>query len=912
MKPKYEPSEVEPRIYSMWENSGAFKAGANAKDGQNPFCIMIPPPNVTGALHMGHAFNNTLQDILIRWHRMKGCDVLWQPGQDHAGIATQMVVERQLTEAGLPSRNQLGRDRFLEKVWDWKEQSGGEIINQLKRIGASCDWSRNRFTMDKGFHDAVLKAFIAFYKQGLIYKGKRLVNWDPHFETAISDLEVEQVEVNGNMWYFRYPLADGESFDYPVAFDADGVPVTFEKRDYLVVATTRPETMLGDTGVAVHPEDSRYTHLIGKDVVLPLVGRKIRIVADSHADPTKGSGAVKITPAHDFNDWEVGKRTKLPAINIMTSKACMYLKGNTDFLGNLDIPESTLELDGLDRFEARKRIVVQMTEKGLLDDVKTESHTVPHGDRSNITIEPFLTDQWFLDTKRIVDPAIDAVRNGQTRIHPKQYEKIYFNWLENIEPWCISRQLWWGHQIPIWYDDEGNQYCALTEDEAQQMANGKSLTRDPDVLDTWFSSGIWPIGTLGWPEATPELERYFPTNVLVTGFDIIFFWVARMMMMQLSLVDNIPFTDIYVHALVRDKFGKKMSKSLGNVIDPIELVEKYGADSVRFTLTSMAVMGRDLKLSEGRVSGYRNFCTKIWNAGRFLHLNDCKIDPQFDPRNTKHGINSWIIGETAKVQKDFDKALNKYRFNDASNTLYSFIWGTMCDWYLEFSKILLHTEDPEMVAETKSTLAWVFQQSIILLHPIMPFETEELWSQLYTNEKRLLIHADWPELYYPSSNSGNSENVFSKELEWVISIIKGIRSTRGLLDIPPNEITPIRPILSHSYEGTYGKYRTIIEKMARAPLAGEEIGSGYIERSFNGGTYLLFCSGEIDWNLKIQQLHESVEALEDVISNLKGRLGNEGFVAKAPPEVVEETKENLHNLETKVRTITDAVKRIHI
>ncbi|MDE2739906.1 MAG: class I tRNA ligase family protein, partial [Paracoccaceae bacterium] len=434
MKPKYEPSEVEPRIYSMWEDSGAFKAGANAKDGHDSFCIMIPPPNVTGALHMGHAFNNTLQDILIRWHRMKGYDVLWQPGQDHAGIATQMVVERQLAEAGLPSRNQLGRNKFLEKVWDWKEQSGGEIINQLKRIGASCDWSRNRFTMDKGFHDAVLKAFIEFYKKELIFKGKRLVNWDPHFETAISDLEVEQVEVNGNMWYFRYPLADGASFDYPVAFDENGDPARFEKRDYLVVATTRPETMLGDTGVAVHPEDARYTHLIGKDVVLPLVGRRIRIVADSYADPTKGSGAVKITPAHDFNDWEVGKRTELPAINVMTSKARMYLKENTDFLGNLNIPESTLELDGLDRFEARNRIVEQMTEKGLLDDVKTELHTVPHGDRSNIPIEPFLTDQWFLDTKKIVGPAIEAVRNGQTRIHPKQYEKIYFNWLENIEP----------------------------------------------------------------------------------------------------------------------------------------------------------------------------------------------------------------------------------------------------------------------------------------------------------------------------------------------------------------------------------------------------------------------------------------------------------------------------------------------
>ena len=910
MKPKYEPSEVEPRIYSMWEGSGAFEAGANAKDGQDSFCIMIPPPNVTGALHMGHAFNNTLQDILIRWHRMKGYDVLWQPGQDHAGIATQMVVERQLAEAGLPSRSQLGRDKFLERVWDWKEQSGDEIINQLKRIGASCDWSRNRFTMDKGFHDAVLRVFIELYNKKLIYKGKRLVNWDPHFETAISDLEVEQVEVNGNMWYFRYPLADGESFEYPVAFNANGDPVRFEKRDYLVVATTRPETMLGDTGVAVHPEDARYTHLIGKYVVLPLVGRKIRIVADSYADPTKGSGAVKITPAHDFNDWEVGKRTALPAINVMTSKARMSLKGNTDFLGNFDIPESTLELDGLDRFEARKKIVVQMTEKGLLDDVKTESHTVPHGDRSNIPIEPFLTDQWFLDTKKIVGPAIEAVRNGQTRIHPKQYEKIYFNWLENIEPWCISRQLWWGHQIPIWYDDGGYRYCALTEDEARQMANGKSLTRDPDVLDTWFSSGIWPIGTLGWPEETPELERYFPTNVLVTGFDIIFFWVARMMMMQLALVNDIPFTDIYVHALVRDKFGKKMSKSLGNVIDPIELVEKYGADSVRFTLTSMAVMGRDLKLSEGRVGGYRNFCTKIWNAGRFLYLNDCKIDTQFDPRNTKHGINSWIIGETAIAQEKFDTALENYRFNDAANTLYAFIWGKLCDWYLEFSKILLDSEDPEIVAETKSTLAWVFQQSIVLLHPIMPFETEELWGELYTTDKRL-IHADWPQLSF--NDFGNSE--VTSELEWVISIIESIRSVRSQLRVPPKVITPLSIMsLSNSKVAILEKYQNTIMKLARTntPVFQQNPGSESITITVDGGEISLPLGEVIDLSLEMKRLFESKESLEKEISKLKARLGNEGFVAKAPPEVVEETRENLQNLETKIQSIIDAVDRIHV
>ena len=909
MKSKFEPSEVEPRIYSMWENSGAFSAGANARKDFPSFCIMIPPPNVTGALHMGHAFNNTLQDILIRWHRMKGYDVLWQPGQDHAGIATQMVVERQLEEAGLPSRDQLGRERFLEKVWDWKEQSGGKIIHQLKRIGASCDWSRNRFTMDKGFHDAVLKVFIELYNQKLIHKGKRLVNWDPHFETAISDLEVEQVEVEGKMWYFRYPLADGESFDYPVEFDESENPVSFETRNYLVVATTRPETMLGDTGVAVHPEDSRYTHLIGKDVILPLVGRRIRIVADSYADPTKGTGAVKITPAHDFNDWEVGKRANLPAINVMTSKGKMFLNANDDFLGNLDIPQCTLELDGLDRFEARKIIVELMAENGLLDDVQTEKHTVPHGDRSKITIEPYLTDQWFLDTKKIVGPAIEAVKTGRTRIHPKQYEKIYFSWLENIEPWCISRQLWWGHQIPIWYDEEGNQYCAISEDEAKKMANGKSLTRDQDVLDTWFSSGIWPIGTLGWPEATPELERYFPTNVLVTGFDIIFFWVARMMMMQLALVNDIPFSDIYVHALVRDKFGKKMSKSLGNVIDPIELIEKYGADSVRFTLTSMAVMGRDLKLSEGRVVGYRNFCTKIWNAGRFLQLNDCQIDPQFDPRSTTNEINSWIIGETAKTQEKFDNALETYRFNDAANTLYTFVWGKLCDWYLEFGKIILNSNDPELVAETKSTLAWVYKQSLVLLHPIIPFETEELWGNLYTEDK-LIIHADWPQITF--IDYGNPQA--TTELEWIIGIIENIRSVRSQLRVPPGAIIPLTVItMESSNVSTVKKYQDLIMRMARtnAPTFQQNQASDSITIPVEGGVISLPLGDVIDLNLEKKRLVETKVSLEKEISKLKARLGNEGFVTKAPPEVVEDTRENLRNLEEKIQTTIAAVDRMH-
>ncbi len=910
MKSKFDPNEVEPRIYTMWEQSGAFKAGSNAREDLPSFCIMIPPPNVTGALHMGHAFNNTLQDILIRWYRMRGFDVLWQPGQDHAGIATQMVVERQLEEAGLPSRTELGREKFLAKVWDWKEKSGDKIIHQLKRIGASCDWSRNRFTMDKGFHDAVLKTFIKLYNRGLIYKGKRLVNWDPHFETAISDLEVEQVEVKGKMWYFRYPLADGESFEYPVAFDENGSPIRFETRDYLVVATTRPETMLGDTGVAVHPEDTRYTHLIGKDVILPLVGRKIRIVADSYADPTKGSGAVKITPAHDFNDWEVGKRAALPAINVMTPKGTMFLQDNLDFMGNLEVQENILDLDGLDRFVARKRIVDLMTEQGFLDDVQTEAHAVPHGDRSNIPIEPFLTDQWFLDTKKVVGPAIDAVREGKTRIHPEQYEKIYYNWLENIEPWCISRQLWWGHQIPIWYDQEGNQYCAISEEEARKMAKGKALTRDPDVLDTWFSSGIWPIGTLGWPEDTPELERYFPTNVLVTGFDIIFFWVARMMMMQLALVNNIPFSDIYVHALVRDKYGKKMSKSLGNVIDPIELIEKYGADSVRFTLTSMAVMGRDLKLSEGRVTGYRNFCTKIWNAGRFLHLNECVIDPEFDPLKITSGINAWIIGETTKTQGKVDHALENFRFNEAANTLYAFVWGKLCDWYLEFAKIQLNSNEPELVAETKSTLAWVYKQALVLLHPIIPFETEELWGELYTEDMRI-IHAEWPQLTF--KELGNTQA--TKELEWVIEIIESIRSVRSQLRVPPKAIVPLTiHSMTARHEAILNNYQNLIMRMARTntPKFQTEQTSDTITIPLDGGVISLPLGKVVNLNLEKDRLLETRDSLANEISKLKGRLSNEGFVSKAPPEVVEETRSNLVELEQKLEITSTAVERINL
>ncbi|MGA1275760.1 MAG: valine--tRNA ligase, partial [Gemmobacter sp.] len=671
MEKTYDAATAEARIAALWQAADAFRAGANARPGAEPFCIMIPPPNVTGSLHMGHAFNNTLQDILTRWHRMRGHDTLWQPGTDHAGIATQMVVERELAKAGEPGRREMGREAFTRRVWEWKKQSGGTIIGQLQRLGASCDWSRTAFTMsgapgapageEGNFHDAVIRVFVDLYRKGFIYRGKRLVNWDPHFETAISDLEVEQIELDGHLWRLRYPLADGASYQHPVAFDDDGTPTAFETRDYLVVATTRPETMLGDTGVAVHPEDARYRGLIGGHVVLPLTGRRVPIVADSYADPTKGTGAVKMTPAHDFNDWAVGQRQGLRAINILDTRARLKLRDNADFAAGCD-PEAVARvveaLEGADRYAAREWVVATAEAEGWLDGIDADRHMVPHGDRSKVVIEPFLTDQWFVDTAKIVGPALSAVREGRTRIIPEQHEKVYFNWLEAIEPWCISRQLWWGHQIPVWYDAAGNQYCAPTEAEARAMAGGQALTRDPDVLDTWFSSGLWPIGTLGWPAETAELKRYFPTSVLVTGFDIIFFWVARMMMMQLAVVNDIPFRTVYVHALVRDEKGKKMSKSLGNVLDPLDLIDEFGADAVRFTLTSMAAMGRDLKLSSQRIAGYRNFVTKIWNACRFAEMNGVWEGhaTHATPPNPKATANRWIIGETAKALAEVNAA----------------------------------------------------------------------------------------------------------------------------------------------------------------------------------------------------------------------------------------------------------------
>ncbi|MGD2002235.1 MAG: valine--tRNA ligase, partial [Paracoccaceae bacterium] len=762
----FDTGTAEARIYAAWEQAGCFKAGANATRDET-FTIMIPPPNVTGVLHMGHAFNNTLQDILIRWKRMQGVDTLWQPGTDHAGIATQMVVERELAKAGEPTRAEMGRQAFLAKVWEWKKQSGGTIINQLKRLGASCDWDRTAFTMsgapnapadeDGNFHDAVIKVFVEMYKKGLIYRGKRLVNWDPHFETAISDLEVENIEVAGHMWHFKYPLADGQTYTY-VEKDEDGNITLSEERDYISIATTRPETMLGDGAVAVHPSDERYAPIIGKLCEIP-VGPKehrrlIPIITDEYPDPDFGSGAVKITGAHDFNDYQVAKRGGIPMYNLMDTRAAMRADGRPYAEeaaeaqrisnGEIEWDENKVaamnlvpdEYRGLDRMEARERVVAAITVEGnavmipnpkagddgeadLIPHVENKPIMQPFGDRSKVVIEPMLTDQWFVETAKIVGPALDAVRDGTVQIIPESGEKTYYHWLENIEPWCISRQLWWGHQVPVWFDEKGNQYCAATEAEAQAQAPGKTLTRDPDVLDTWFSSGLWPIGTLGWPEQNAALDKYFPTSTLITGQDILFFWVARMMMMQLAVVDQIPFDTVYLHGLVRDAKGKKMSKSTGNVIDPLDIIDEYGADALRFTNAAMASIGGVLKLDMQRIQGYRNFGTKLWNAARFAEMNEAVLSDGTVPM-ADQAVNKWIIGETAKVREVVDAAFDTYRFNDAAQALYAYVWGKVCDWYVELSKPLLNGNDEAAKEETRRVMGWVIDQCLILLHPIMP------------------------------------------------------------------------------------------------------------------------------------------------------------------------------------------------
>ncbi len=901
MDKTFEPASVEARISAAWDEAGAFRAGRPERAGASPYCIVIPPPNVTGSLHMGHALNNTLQDVLCRFERMRGKDVLWQPGTDHAGIATQMVVERRMAQAGEPGRREIGRAAFVEKVWAWKAESGGAIVHQLKRLGASCDWSRERFTMDEGLSRAVLKTFVDLHRQGLIYRDKRLVNWDPKFQTAISDLEVQQVEVKGHLWHFDYPVVDETGAE-------TGAVIT--------VATTRPETMLGDTGVAVHPEDERYRALVGKRVRLPLVGRLIPIVADEYSDPEKGTGAVKITPAHDFNDFDVGRRHGLGLINVLDPEGRMLLDGNAAFLADAAPEAEVLALHGLDRAQARKEVVALMEARERLRTIEPNTHAVPHGDRSGVVIEPYLTDQWYVNVKPLAERALQAVRDGQTKFVPENYEKIFFQWLTNIEPWCISRQLWWGHQIPVWYDDEGGIFVAESEAEALAQAEAKhgravALTRDADVLDTWFSSALWPFSTLGWPDSTPELARYYPTNTLVTGKDILFFWVARMMMMGLHLTDRAPFDTVYLHTLVRDASGAKMSKSKGNVVDPLDLIDQVGADALRFTLCALAVQGRDIKLSTDRVQGYRNFATKLWNAARFAELNGCRLDPAFDPHSVTGAINRWALTEAARAVDEVTAALDAYRFNDAAAAAYRFVWNIFCDWYLELAKPVLQGEgvDPAIRAETQASVAFLIDQVAKLLHPFMPFLTEELWAikGAALPERGLLTLASWPDL------SGLADAGAEAEVGFVVDLVSQIRSARSETNVPaaaqiPLVLVAVTPEVRTRVEA----WRDTLLRLARlsdiafadAPPAKS------VQLLVRGSVAALPLEGVVDLAAEVARLKKEQGKAQGEIKKIDAKLGNADFVARAPEEIIEENRERRESEAARLAKIEEALTRL--
>jgi valyl-tRNA synthetase len=897
----YQPQEIEDAIYRLWEKAGAFAAGGEGK----PYAIVIPPPNVTGSLHMGHALNNTLQDVLVRFERMRGRDVLWQPGTDHAGIATQIVVERQLMERQEPNRRAMGREKFIARVWQWKEESGNTIVGQLKRLGCSCDWSRLRFTMDEGLSRAVRKVFVELFRAGLIYKDKRLVNWDPDLLTAISDLEVEPIETKGHLWHLRYPIEDAK-FD-----PAD--PST-----YIVVATTRPETMLGDTAVAVHPDDARYQHLVGKNVILPLVGRRIPIIADDYSDPEKGSGAVKITPAHDFNDFEVGKRHGLPMVNIMGPEGKLLLDPNPDFMRGVEpsaeLRATILEFNGVFRFAARKMIAAKLEAMGLMDKIEPHTHVVPHGDRSNAVIEPRLTDQWYVDAKTLAKPAIDAVKRGRTTFVPKTWETTYFHWMENIQPWCISRQLWWGHQIPAWYGPDGKVFVAEEEARAAALAKehyGKEvpLKRDEDVLDTWFSSALWPFSTLGWPDKTPELARYYPTDVLVTGFDIIFFWVARMMMMGLHFMEEVPFRDVYIHALVRDEKGQKMSKSKGNVIDPLELIDKYGADALRFTLAAMAAQGRDIKLSYGRVEGYRNFATKLWNAARFTQINGCRLRAGFAPGSAKLTVNRWIAGESERTVAAVTEALEAFRFNEAAGAIYHFIWHVYCDWYLELIKPVLTGSDEAAAGETRAMAAFVLDRALVLLHPFMPFVTEELWARLAEGageRASLLMLAPWP------GQEGLENAQADAEIGWLIHFITEVRSVRAEMNVPAGAKVPL------TIAGARGETKARVARhqetlMRLARLDKIDYGrpqAGAVQIVLEEATLALPLAGIIDIDAEQKRLKREIDKVGSEIRQIDAKLTNEKFVARAPEHVVEEQRERKSEAEATAAKLAQALKRL--
>ncbi|MGB3406432.1 MAG: valine--tRNA ligase [Jannaschia sp.] len=1024
MDKTFNAAEAEARISKAWIDGKYFAAGANASRPET-FSIVIPPPNVTGSLHIGHAFNNTLQDILTRWHRMRGFDTLWQPGTDHAGIATQMVTEREMAKNGEPTRQQMGREAFLERVWQQKQKSRGTIIGQLQRLGASCDWDREAFTMggapgdpdatNQNFHDAVIKVFVEMYDKGLIYRGKRLVNWDPHFETAISDLEVENTETPGHMWHFKYPLAGGETYEY-VEKDADGEVLFTEIRDYISIATTRPETMLGDGAVAVHPDDARYAPIVGKLCEIPVGPKESRrlipIITDEYPDMTFGSGAVKITGAHDFNDYAVAKRGNIPCFRLMDTRAAMradgapyaeeaakaqgMLRGATMSEAEIDainlVPEA---YRGMDRFEARRAVVDDITAEGLAvmvpetdprlgpvrkpvapeeggEDRTEEEQLVPlveskpimqpYGDRSKVVIEPMLTDQWFVDTAQIVGPALDAVRDGTIEIMPESDRKVYFHWLENIEPWCISRQLWWGHQVPVWYTldpsggDDWLPVCATTEDDArarisllhdgadirfvsnseaaidilaqdmpannvrtegkirqQQAPKVIPAFRDPDVLDTWFSSGLWPLGTLGWPEPTDELKKYFPTSTLITGTDILFFWVARMVMMQLAVlpddtpvIDRIPFKKVYLHGLVRDAKGKKMSKSTGNVVDPLDVIDEFGADALRFTNAAMASLGGALKLDTQRIAGYRNFGTKLWNAVRFAEMYDVNFVQNGSsklPRTVNLTVNRWIIGETARVREEVDAALAAYRFDDAANALYKFVWNVVCDWYVEFSKPVLQGEASDIKYETQAVMGWVLTRCMTLLHPFMPFITEELWA--VTGHDGMLVHGTWPEDITAELIDSEAET----EIRWIISFIEAIRSARAQMNVPASAHVPVIAVdWSNEARQAYETNAEMISALARTETLIEGTApKGAIAVTVGAGRFALPLGDVIDVAAERARLEKSMDKLGKEIKGLQGKVNNPKFAQSAPREVVEESRANLVAREAEAAVLRSAL-----
>ncbi len=942
LEKSFNPKEAEARLYEMWESSGAFKPRMDTS--REAFSIVIPPPNVTGSLHMGHAVNNTIQDILIRFERMRGKDVLWQPGMDHAGIATQMVVERKLAAEGNQSRRELGREKFIEKVWEWKNESGGTILNQLKRLGSSCDWSRSRFTLDEGLSEAVTKLFVRMYDEGLIYRDKRLVNWDPHFQTAVSNLEVENKEVDGHFWHFKYPLAGGETYEY-VEKDEDGNITLRETRDYISIATTRPETMLGDGAVAVHPSDERYAPIVGKMVRLPLANRLIPIITDEYPDPDFGSGAVKITGAHDFNDYDVAKRNDIPMYPLMDEQARMTA---SDIM-----PEKYV---GMDRFEARKAVVADIDAEGLLIKVEDKKIQQPFGDRSKVVIEPMLADQWFVDAKTMAKEAIAAVERGHgegdandpkgtTRFVPPGWKNTFDVWMKDIQPWCISRQLWWGHRIPAWFDGDGNIYVAENETDAQaQAGEGVLLERDEDVLDTWFSSGLWPFSTLGWPDNTLELGRFYPTSVLVTAFDIIFFWVARMLMQGLYVMEEVPFKDVYIHAIVRDEDGSKMSKSEGNVIDPVDLIdgididslvkkrttglrqpekapkvekgtrkrypdgfEAYGADALRFTLAAQAAAGRDIRLSVERVAGYRNFGTKLWNATKFAQMKDCKPVPGFDPASCQLAINQWAVSELAKTTADVTQAIENYRFNDAADGIYKFAWGTYCDWYIELSKPVLNGEDGPEKAETQAALAYVLDNILKLLHPFMPFITEEIW-QKTADRDEMLILAEWPGLGEDLINEAASDDV-----NWLIDAITSIRSVRSEMNIPPSKKGEMVVIgASEDTITRIKKYSENFELMAR--IEGWSIADaapkGALQCVVGEATVALPLAGLIDLDAEKDRIGKEMSKLEVEIEKIDKKLSNPNFVEKAPAAVVEEQKSRRDAFVSELEKLKEALANL--